>query len=172
MRRGGGAGEPSWYLYKRISTIFPALPSALKGSAAPPRASRQEATSCIVDASSWSPSGKERAAGQHRHKKPRYVLESSRNDLSRLSGPFLSAPLLRLAIPVCVRIACHQCETRCCDDARQLTRLTMRLAPIDSPSLSLSLCRSLHWGSAQGLHGDARRGADVRMSASPSQGQG
>ena len=39
----------------------------MKGSAAPPRRSRQEATGCIVDASSWSPSGKDSAARQHRH---------------------------------------------------------------------------------------------------------
>ena len=112
----------------------------MKGSAAPPRCSRQETFGCLVDASSRSPSGKDSAARQHRHKKPRYVLDSSQTDLSRLSGPFLPAPLPRLAIPACVRIACHLRETRCCDDARRLARLTMQRALMDSPLNALQEC--------------------------------
>ena len=56
LTRGGaaepGAGEPSWYLSKRTSMISPALPSAWKGSAAAPRASRQQAFGCLIDESS------------------------------------------------------------------------------------------------------------------------
>ena len=135
---GAPAGVPV-----RLLTIFPALPSALKGSAASLRCSRQEATCCLVDASSWSPSGKDRVARERRHKKPQHATDASRNDLSRLSGPFLSAPLLCLAVPACVRIAHHRRESRCCDDARRTADIwpTMGHARLARPTLG----HAPHW---------------------------
>ena len=78
----GGAAEAAWYRCARTSTTFPAHVAASCGSAAPPHNPDQETIGCLVDASSWPPSGKDCAAWSWRHTSQRYVPDASFHPLS------------------------------------------------------------------------------------------
>ena len=95
----------------RLSTRFPALPSAFDGSAAPPRTPVCKTFGCFNDASTWTPSGLAGAAGLRSHSKWRYVSESSFDALSGADNRFLHLPPPMLAFLVCVRIASHLRDT-------------------------------------------------------------